>query len=68
MGNQISQGPTIEIIAAIILPNQKIQAGSSLLVEAQSEEEQKKLTEEIAKAVKGDVTRLSNGAYLIMRG
>lgn len=68
MGNESAQRQTAEIVAAVTLPQHKIPgAGETLVVEAQDEKEQEKLTTEISKAVKGDVTRLSNGIYLILK-
>jgi hypothetical protein len=56
------------ILAAVILPKHKIAGGGlAFLIEAQDEEEQEKLTTEISKALKGDVTCLSNGVYLILK-
>lgn len=68
MANESAQIQNNTIIAAVSLQNQKVQAGNTFLVEAKDEEEQKKLMTELAKAVKGDVTRLSNGIYLILKG
>ena len=54
------------LIAAVTLPHHKVPgSGSAFMIEAKDEEEQKKITGEIAKAVKADVTQLSNGMYLI---
>ncbi|WP_094606782.1 hypothetical protein SPSIL_034000 [Sporomusa silvacetica DSM 10669] len=69
MANDRGQTQAAVLIAAIILPHHKVTgSGQAFLVEAKDEEEQKKLTTELAKAVKGDVTRLSNGMYLVLRG
>ena len=68
MGNESSQRQTAAIIAAVTLSNHKIlSAGEAFVLEAKDEEEQQKLTLEIAKTIKGDVTQLSNGIYLILR-
>ncbi|CQR73795.1 hypothetical protein SOV_32970 [Sporomusa ovata DSM 2662] len=69
MANESAQTQTSILIAAVMLPHHKVPgSGQTLVIEAKDEEEQKKLTTEIAKAIKGDVTRLSNGIYLILRG
>ncbi len=68
MGNESSQKQTAAIIAAVTLSNHKIpSAGEAFVLEAKDEEEQEKLTLQIAKTVKGDVTKLSNGIYLILK-
>lgn len=68
MGNEYAQVQTSTIIAVVILPCHKVAGGTELIIEAQDEKEQEKLTVEISKAVKGDVMLLSNGIYLVLRG
>lgn len=68
MGNEYAQVQTSTIIAAVILPCHKLAGSTELIIEAQDEKEQEKLTVEISKAVKGDVLLLSNGIYLVLRG
>ncbi len=68
MGNEYAQVQTSGIIAAIILSCHKVVGSAALIIEAQDEKEQEKLTVEISKAVKGDVMLLSNGIYLVLRG
>lgn len=65
MGSEFSK-PHVTILAVVTLPQHQINSGNAMLVQAKDENEQKKLTAEIAKAVKGDVTLLSNGIYLIL--
>lgn len=65
MGSEFSKAH-VAVIAAVTLPQHQINSGNALQVQAKDEAEQKKLTAEIAKAVKGDVTQLSNGIYLIL--
>lgn len=67
MGRESAQRETGKIIAAVILPNHKVQAGNAFIIEAQDEEEQKKIMTDVAKTVKGDVTKISNGIYLIIK-
>jgi hypothetical protein len=68
MGNEYAQVQSATIIAAVVLPCHKVAGGTELIIEAQDEKEQEKLTVEISKAVKGDVMLLSNGIYLVLRG
>ncbi|QJW48942.1 hypothetical protein HA075_06425 [bacterium BFN5] len=62
-----SQQQTANIIAAVILPQHEVQEGNTFVVKAKDEEEQKRIMLDIAKAVKADVAKLSNGMYLILR-
>lgn len=68
MGRDSAQKETNLIIAAVTLSHHKVSGGNSFVVEAQNEEEQKKIMLDIAKAVKGDVTKIDNGIYLILKG
>lgn len=68
MGRDSAQKETNSIIAAVTLSHHKVSGGNSFVVEAQNEEEQKKIMLDIAKAVKGDVTKIDNGIYLILKG
>lgn len=68
MGRESAQRDTGNIIAAVILPHHKVQAGNTFVIEVQNEEEQKKVMTDVAKTVKGDVTKTSNGIYLIIKG
>lgn len=68
MVRESSQQQTAKIIAAVMLPHHKIPgSGDALLVEAENEDEQYRLVQDIAKAVKADVTKLSNGIFLILK-
>ncbi len=61
-------GHTGTVIAAVILSHHKVPSGGeAFIVEAKDEKEQEKLMMEMSKALKGDVTRLSNGMYLILK-
>lgn len=68
MGNEYAQVQSSTIIAAVVLPCHKVAGSAELIIEAQEEKEQERLTVEISKAVKGDVLLLSNGIYLVLRG
>lgn len=67
MARESAQRDTGKIIAAVILPHHKVLAGNVFVIEAQNEEEQKKIMTDMAKTVKGDVARTSNGIYLIIK-
>jgi hypothetical protein len=67
MGKESSQKDTDKIIAAVTLPNHKVQSGNAFVVEAANEDEQEKVMLDLAKALKRDVTRTSNGIYLLIR-
>lgn len=67
MGKEKAQQQTTSIIAAIVLPHHDVQTGSAFTVVAQDETEQKQIMLDIAKAVKADVSQLSNGIYLILK-
>lgn len=55
------------IVAAITLPHHKVpNSGGAFMIEANSEEEQYKLMQDIAKALKTDVVKLSNGIFLLI--
>lgn len=68
MGRESTQKETNSIIAAVTLAHHKVSGGNSFVVEAQNEDEQKQIMLDIAKAVKGDVTKTSNGIFLILKG
>lgn len=60
--------PSIEIIAAVTLKNHKVPgAGTAFLIEANNEEEQYQLMQDLAKALKTDVVKLSNGIFILIR-
>lgn len=67
MGREGAQQQTARIIAAVILPHHKVLgSGDALVLEAGDEKEQEQLTLDLAKAVKADVVRLSNGICIIL--
>lgn len=55
------------IVAAITLPHHKVpHSGGAFLIEASNEEEQYTLMQDIAKALKADVVKLSNGIFIMI--
>lgn len=55
-----------EIAAYITLNKDRPQNGNPLILVAVSEEEQKQITHEIAKAIKGEVVQLTCGDYMVI--
>lgn len=56
----------VEIIAFVTLQKEKVLGGNPLMLLASDEEEQKLLTQDIAKAMKGDVVKMKSGDYLVI--
>ncbi|SDD67902.1 capping complex subunit for YIEGIA [Sporomusa acidovorans] len=55
------------IVAAITLPHHKVPgSGGAFMIEASTEEEQYTLMQDIAKALKADVVKLSNGIFILI--
>lgn len=55
-----------EIIAYISLSKDRAQNGNPLILVASSLEEQKELTEDIAKALRAEVVQLTCGDYMVI--
>ena len=55
-----------EIIAYITLSKDRAQNGSPLILVAQTQEEQKQLTDDISKALRAEVVQLTCGDYMII--
>lgn len=64
----MSASSNYSIIAFITTNRNRILGGSQLILYAETEEEQKTLVQDIAKATKSDVTKLKTGDYLILKG
>ncbi|MCF6092438.1 hypothetical protein L1765_00335 [Microaerobacter geothermalis] len=67
MGRESSVFPNYEILAVVTTEKNRILNGKALCILAKDEEEKKNITLDIAKALKGDVTQLSTGDYLVLR-
>ncbi|AKU27439.1 MULTISPECIES: hypothetical protein [Geobacillus] len=67
MGREASEKPPYEILAIITRRQNRILGGKALALWAESEEEQKAMTIDIAKAMKADVVQMKNGDYLVIR-
>ncbi len=68
MGRESTNKPNYDILALITMNKDRILGGKQLTLLAQTVEEQKEMTQDIAKAMKADVVQLKNGDYLIIRG
>lgn len=55
-----------EIVAYISLSKDRAQNGNPLIIVASNLEEQKQITEEIAKALKAEVVQLTCGDYMVI--
>lgn len=56
-----------EIIAYITLSKERVIGGNPLIILAQDVDEQKLICRDIAKAMKGDVSQLHCGDYIIIK-
>lgn len=67
MGREANVKPNYEILALITLNKDRILGGKQLSLLASDEEEQKTMTQDVAKALKADVVKMKNGDYLVIR-
>lgn len=67
MGRESSTKPNYEILALITMNKDRVLGGKQMSLLANSEEEQKIMTQDIAKAMKADVVQMKNGDYLVLR-
>lgn len=67
MGRESSQKETDKILAAVTLSKHKVQSGNAFVIEASDEQEQENIVLDLAKSLKTDVTKTSNGIYLLIR-
>lgn len=67
MGRESSVKPRYEILAYITLNKDRILSGKPLTLLAENEEMQKKITVDIAKALKADIVKLKIGDYMVIR-
>ena len=67
MGRESSIKPNYEILALITMDKDRVIGGKQLSLLAKTEEEQKIMTQDIAKAMKADVVQMKNGDYLVIR-
>ena len=57
---------SIDILAYITVDNKRVLSGDPLTLLIQDIEEQKKITVELARALRGNVVQLCNGDYIVI--
>ncbi|TLS35432.1 capping complex subunit for YIEGIA [Pseudalkalibacillus caeni] len=67
MGREASTKPSYEIFAYLTLNKERIIAGGVLCLYAENEKDLKTMTRDIAKGLKADVVKLTNGDYMVIR-
>lgn len=67
MGREASMKPNYEILALITMKKDRVLSGNPMSLWAENEEEQKLMTQDIAKAMKADIVRMKNGDYLVIK-
>lgn len=67
MGKEESGQPNYDIVAIITTDKDRLLGGKQLSLLAKDEEEGKKLTLEISRAMKADVVHLHTGDFLVIR-
>jgi len=65
MGREANQA---EIVAYITLNKERVYGGNPLILIAKDVEEQKLLCQDLAKAMKADVSQLHCGDYIVVKG
>lgn len=67
MGRESNIEPKYDILAVITLNKDRVLSGKPLTLLAQNEEEQKEMTDDLAKALKAEIVRMKTKDYLIIR-
>ncbi|UJF33616.1 capping complex subunit for YIEGIA [Paenibacillus hexagrammi] len=67
MGKESSTKASFEILAYITLDPNRVISGNALALLAKDIEEQKIITQDIAKSMKADITQLKCGDYMVYR-
>ncbi|WP_027408457.1 capping complex subunit for YIEGIA [Anoxybacteroides tepidamans] len=67
MGKEATTKPPYQILAYVTLNRERVLGGNVLALLAANEEEQKQITQDIAKSLKAEVTQLKCGDYLVYR-
>ena len=67
MGRESRSNPKYDILAVVTLNKERVLSGKPLTLLAQNEEEQKEMTDDIAKALKAEIVRMKTKDFLIIR-
>lgn len=67
MGRESKLIPKYDILAVVTLNKERVLSGKPLTLLAQNEEEQKEMTDDIAKALKAEIVRMKTKDFLIIR-
>lgn len=67
MGREAAMNPRSDILAYVTLNKNRYLGGKPLTLLAENAEELKTMTQDLAKALKADVSQMQNGDYLIIR-
>ena len=67
MGRESKLNPKYDILAVVTLNKERVLSGKPLTLLAQNEEEQKEMTDDIAKALKAVIVRMKTKDFLIIR-
>jgi hypothetical protein len=67
MGRESKLNPKYDILAVVTLNKDRVLSGKPLTLLAQNEEEQKEMTDDIAKALKAEIVRMKTKDFLIIR-
>jgi hypothetical protein len=67
MGRESKMNPKYDILAVVTLNKDRVLSGKPLTLLAQNEEEQKEMTDDIAKALKAEIVRMKTKDFLIIR-
>ena len=68
MAKEFMQKQPNTILAAVTLSKHRVSGGNAFVIEAANEEEQKQLMLDLAKGLKSDVLKTSNGIYIMISG
>lgn len=67
MGRESSMKPDYQILAYLTTDKERVLSSSCLSLLAKSEEDLKEMAVDIAKGLKADVVRLTNGDHMVIR-
>ncbi|MBF0706801.1 hypothetical protein IQ283_09285 (plasmid) [Alkalihalobacillus hwajinpoensis] len=67
MGRESSMKPSYEILAYLSTNKERILSGGNLCLYSENEKELTTMMRDIAKGLKADVVKLTNGDYMVIR-